>query len=229
MSRIMYDSVNIDNLPTNGDAYAGYVGGNWPTYGPLTKKFPGKPIVSIAVNATEDAQVLDVEQGDATAADVPAWLSRQRKNGRKRPTVYTSRSNMGAVIAALDAAKVAHPDFWIADWTGAPHAVPGAVAVQYLSNDKFDETVITDAHWPEVALKPTPKPEPKPEPHNDKEPVLRPGATGNEVKEVQQKLGVKVDGIYGPVTIGAVRRFQSEHQLKVDGIVGPQTWKALGM
>jgi peptidoglycan hydrolase-like protein with peptidoglycan-binding domain len=36
-----------------------------------------------------------------------------------------------------------------------------------------------------------------------------------------------IDGLYGPLTSGAVRRFQRKHELVVDGIVGPQTRKPL--
>ncbi len=35
------------------------------------------------------------------------------------------------------------------------------------------------------------------------------------------------DGIYGPLSRGAVRRFQARHALLVDGVVGPQTETAL--
>lgn len=38
---------------------------------------------------------------------------------------------------------------------------------------------------------------------------------------------VVVDGIFGPITEGAVREFQQSRGLLVDGIVGNQTWPAI--
>ncbi|HTU79727.1 MAG TPA: peptidoglycan-binding protein [Solirubrobacteraceae bacterium] len=54
------------------------------------------------------------------------------------------------------------------------------------------------------------------------------GSEGRQVKLLQQALGgVKVDGIFGPETEAAVRRFQASKGLAVDGIVGPLTNAAL--
>jgi peptidoglycan hydrolase-like protein with peptidoglycan-binding domain len=49
------------------------------------------------------------------------------------------------------------------------------------------------------------------------------GAMGETVKEIQQTLGVPVDGFFGPRTEHAVREFQKAHSLDADGIVGPRT------
>jgi peptidoglycan hydrolase-like protein with peptidoglycan-binding domain len=49
------------------------------------------------------------------------------------------------------------------------------------------------------------------------------------VSALQGKLGVAADGVYGPVTRAAVRRFQSAHGLAVDGVAGPVTLGALGV
>jgi Transglycosylase-like domain/Putative peptidoglycan binding domain len=54
-------------------------------------------------------------------------------------------------------------------------------------------------------------------------------ASGSSVTALQSALGIPADGIYGPQTRRAVRRFQRAHGLVVDGIAGPQTLAALGL
>ncbi len=63
-------------------------------------------------------------------------------------------------------------------------------------------------------------------------PVLRQGAKGAAVTQLQQKLrahgyNLSVDGDFGPRTAEAVRGFQRAKGLGVDGVVGPKTWAAL--
>ena len=57
--------------------------------------------------------------------------------------------------------------------------------------------------------------------------VLRVGDRGAAVRELQQALGVDVDGAFGPETLAAVRDFQADRGLAVDGVVGARTWAAL--
>jgi hypothetical protein len=54
-------------------------------------------------------------------------------------------------------------------------------------------------------------------------------ASGSTVAAVQTALGIPADGIYGPQTRRAVRRFQRANGLVVDGVAGPQTLAALGL
>ncbi|HEV7808360.1 MAG TPA: transglycosylase family protein [Solirubrobacteraceae bacterium] len=49
------------------------------------------------------------------------------------------------------------------------------------------------------------------------------------ISAVQRALGIEADGILGPSTRRATRRFQRAHGLKVDGLLGPRTLKALGV
>jgi len=53
------------------------------------------------------------------------------------------------------------------------------------------------------------------------------GSTGDDVKRIQGKLGLKTDGIFGEITENAVRAWQGAHGLAPDGIVGPATWGAM--
>ena len=65
--------------------------------------------------------------------------------------------------------------------------------------------------------------------------VLKTGATGSEVKEVQRRLKLwgyyngAVDGQFGASTKAAVIAFQKKNGLTADGVVGKSTYKALGM
>ena len=60
----------------------------------------------------------------------------------------------------------------------------------------------------------------------DAKPLKR-GSHGPRVVKVQRWLGIGADGIFGPGTKRAVKRFQRSHGLTADGIVGPVTWRAL--
>ncbi|MFF4797888.1 peptidoglycan-binding protein [Streptomyces sp. NPDC001351] len=59
------------------------------------------------------------------------------------------------------------------------------------------------------------------------------GDSGPAVAEVQcllRRAGISpggIDGMFGPLTQGAVKAFQRQARLDVDGVVGPHTWKAL--
>ena len=46
---------------------------------------------------------------------------------------------------------------------------------------------------------------------------------------LQRKVGVPADGIFGPATERALKRWQRRHGLVADGIVGPQTRSAMGL
>ena len=54
-------------------------------------------------------------------------------------------------------------------------------------------------------------------------------APGVDVAAVQRALGITADGVVGPQTRRAIRRFQRAKGLTVDGVVGPQTLAALGL
>ena len=54
--------------------------------------------------------------------------------------------------------------------------------------------------------------------------LLKNGSVGQEVKLLQEKLGLKADGSFGPATEAKVKEWQSANGLTADGIVGDTTW-----
>lgn len=54
--------------------------------------------------------------------------------------------------------------------------------------------------------------------------LLKVGSTGDDVKKLQELLGVDVIGKFGPKTEAAVKGWQAAHGLTPDGVVGDATW-----
>lgn len=52
---------------------------------------------------------------------------------------------------------------------------------------------------------------------------------GGDVRQLQQLIGVSADGVFGPQTQRALKRWQRNRGLTADGIAGPMTRSALGM
>jgi putative chitinase len=57
--------------------------------------------------------------------------------------------------------------------------------------------------------------------------LLKVGSKGNEVKQLQEKLGLSADGSFGPGTEKAVKAWQSANGLTADGLVGDGTWSKM--
>ena len=163
--RQMKDSTNPGAIPPSTALVAGYVPPSRFAWSAAAwGRFNASIHVSITPSATRfgpGIHVLDVEPGDATAAQVPGWVLASRGNGQE-PTVYTAYGNWAAVIQACINAGVPVPQFWIAEWDGIQtlptitvHGVTyTAVAKQYAdpahgSGGDWDSSVVAD-HWPGV-------------------------------------------------------------------------------
>jgi putative chitinase len=57
--------------------------------------------------------------------------------------------------------------------------------------------------------------------------ILKNGSKGEEVKKLQQKLGVEAIGTFGPKTEAAVKAWQKANGLEDNGVVGKDTWSKL--
>ena len=161
--RTMYDAIYPANIPTDAQMVAGYVDGHWAWTAAEWALFPNAVKVRIAVfPSTNDGHCLDIEVGDATPAQGPAWVV-MRRNAGIDPSVYCNTATWPAVRAAFAAAQVAEPHYWIAAYPGnGPNLYPGSVAHQYANPGPVDISVVAD-YWPGVDPAPTSAP-PTPEP-----------------------------------------------------------------
>jgi putative chitinase len=57
--------------------------------------------------------------------------------------------------------------------------------------------------------------------------LLKIGSKGEDVKKIQEKLGISADGSFGPGTESTVKKWQAANGLTADGIVGDGTWGKL--
>lgn len=158
----MRDSVEPSAIPLeNLAAVAGYGDGRWVWSPADWARFPESVVpLSIVVSAQNIGDILDVETGDATPADVPGWVKRFNRPGRRRPTIYSNRETWPSIVkaltnAGLDASAV---DWWAATLDGVTKLVVGAVAVQYAgaqhTGGNYDESVIIDPSWIDVPVTP---------------------------------------------------------------------------
>lgn len=249
----MFDSVTVSELPSgSGYAYAGYTGGNWPTYKAVVAKFPGHQVLSVAVNASEIAQALDVEAGDATPGQAPGWYSRMRAAGVSRPCFYASVSNMQQVINSLEDDGIARANFrlWSAHYDGQHLCGPSSCGEVRIAMDgtqwtdtalgrNLDESLLVANFFGAAA--PTPAPGPTTIDAGAilaTLPILASGANDSKlshryVARVQtlcnliENTGLKIDGVYGATTVAAVKKVQTAYKLSADGVTGADTWKVL--
>src|SRR4051812_11969732 len=150
MTRIMYDAVTPTNIPRNAEMVAGYVNGKYAWTQQEWDLFPNATKVEISVRAYWDAgHVLDVEAGDATPAEAPAWAIKRRQAGIT-PTIYCNRSTWPYVVSAFEQANVPQPHFWIATGSRTTVIPNGAVAAQtYLDYQGVDISYVND-YWPGI-------------------------------------------------------------------------------
>jgi hypothetical protein len=236
----MYDAVTPSNIPASAAYVAGYVGGLWPTYTTLLKQFPRATILSIAINSSENAECLDVETGDATIADIPAWVKRQLSDKVYRPVIYSSVANMGNVLSTLAANNISRQSvrLWSAHYSNGNHIcgpsscgqvrqdMDGTQWTDNANGKSLDQSsldsnffIATTVTAPTTTIS-TPA-------------TIQNGSTGLYVTRAQAILNhvfdqdIAIDGDFGPATETTVKAVQSNHGLTADGIIGVETWRLI--
>jgi hypothetical protein len=104
---LMFDDVNVSLIPKTAEAIAGYVDGHYATWAKVKAGWPHAKKLMIAVFAQDNGDCLDVEPGDASAAQAPAWVKRQLANWSKshhdvaRPVGAEVRAGLPALDGPL--------------------------------------------------------------------------------------------------------------------------------
>jgi hypothetical protein len=247
---VMFDATDLSQIPAGPAAVAGYVDGLYQTAPALAARFPHAHLLTIAVSAADDADCLDVETGDATPAQAPAWYERQQARGVFRPCLYASVSVMQSqVIPALQAAGISRADvrLWTAHYAGLHRCGPSACGELSTDADgtqwtdvaygrQLDQSLLLPGFFAVPA--PAPAPSPAPAPVNWLEaivrelPTLQQGSSGEDVRTVQGLCTARgrdttVDGDFGALTEESVKGVQQATGITADGIVGPATWPVL--
>lgn len=161
MSRKLYDSTSVKDIPETATFVAGYVDGNYRTVDALHERFPKARVVTITVLGTPGANVCDTEPGNIGIAAAARWAKAEVAAGR-HPSLYCMASQWGQVKAAVKANGIAGKvSYWVASYDGKAIIPAGAVAKQYLHGDlktigpaaysggHYDVSVVAD-HWPGV-------------------------------------------------------------------------------
>ncbi len=241
---IMYDSVDISQIPSDAEAVAAYCDGRYANVAEARDRFPRAHILTIAVFAQHDADALDIETWDAAPGDAAGWYARQKARGAARPCLYASASVMqSAVLPALEAAGITRSSvrLWSAHYSLGEHICgPGTCQALSISADgtqwtdralgrNLDQSVLL----PGFFSVPVPPPDPGWTAAMISDlPVVQQGDTGEAVRTAQglcvaRRHQIAVDGDFGPATHAAVTAIQSAARVAADGVVGPVTWPVL--
>ena len=176
--------------------------------------------LSVHLNATEGAygtEVLYITQ-EALAAEMSKGIA-AAGGFKNRGAKY--RNDLTFLSSTIAPAVLA--ECWFCDSTSDCN-----LARQPQRWEAICQAIATSIAGKALGPGPSP-PEPGPEPPPDEKtrPVIGLGDYGNNVAEVQVRLGTSVDGSFGQGTEDAVISFQRTSGLQADGVVGVQTWAAL--
>lgn len=238
----MLDDVNLSIMESRASgayAIAGYVNGRYSNWPAIVAKYgkSGKYLLSIDVqgNPGAGAQCLDVEKGDATIAQAPAWFKVTAANGRRArdlrwyPKLYTSAGNAEALIAEMSKADIARDAYmlWSAHYTQKAHicgprtcGYPQADATQWTS--AFDGASLDASLCYGYFFAGPGAPAAAPTPHPDPSVYWTEWPASMELKSGDTGAAVRV--LQGACCYSGMKGVRG---IAVDGDFGPQTLTAV--
>lgn len=219
MTAIMYDTQYPSIVPRNAELVVCYPDGNiGNSYSKAVAIF-GSRAHSITWTGV-NADMADVEIWSSfPEAKLAAWVKAQQARGVPRPVIYTPLFQWEHAKALVSGLVVS---WWVPDWTGKPHAIKGADAVQYGAQAHPGGPMITDPTKAAGQTYDLSLVQPS-FPFYPNQWPLREGITGILVKNLQTFLNKRSmgagtpDGVFGPNTKKAVVKAQvAYHQRGVE-------------
>jgi hypothetical protein len=110
------DSVNVNvlkTLPFVPDVVGGYDNGNWPNEPNVAALFPGVYMIDYTVYLANLGNAADDEPGDLANSSLVLWMKERLAAGVWKPIVYTSQSNVVAIVNLLAANGIARSSYRI--------------------------------------------------------------------------------------------------------------------
>lgn len=181
MTRTMYDSTEVRQIPRDATAVMGYIGpvardNRFVTFPDLVHDFPHANKLSVAVHIEYDAELLDIEFQDATPDQFPGWYRRMKLKGEKRPGAYGSRDTIPTVIKLAASAGIPRDEYRILSahfgigehicspvTCGASFTADGTQWTDRALGRNLDESLLKDGFFPDAPKRTRrpPKPHPK--------------------------------------------------------------------
>jgi hypothetical protein len=106
---------------------------------------PGKLYIGITPTVSDiaGADCLDIENGDAVNEDAITFVKEAKPPNLNLPTLYTSESNVNALINTLTTAGVKRSEYYLfqADWDDKDSVPSGCDLAQYENTVPYDKDV----------------------------------------------------------------------------------------
>ncbi len=141
--KTMYDTQYPSIVPKSADLVVSYVDGPQASNYNQAVSIFGSKALSITWSG-HNADIADAETS-FPLNNMQAWIKAQNARGIPKPVVYAIYSGVGTNYAQVkQAVGTAKVSWWLSDWTGKPHTLPGADAVQYGAQASPSSPMITD-------------------------------------------------------------------------------------
>ncbi len=155
----MYDSTNLDEIPSEPHAIAAYINGDFANYDEAVERFPHARILRLSVTGDVIADGYDMEKGDYHNKEAGKLFEIARNGGIWRPCFYAQLdTNMPEVKRSLNEVIKTRDDIrlWVAFYDGSSALPTGYDAHQFTNHAlgrNLDESICADTFF--KAVKPT--------------------------------------------------------------------------